>query len=73
MNVFGKLLRILHRDFTLENETNHGNSFVRQRYSDGVDAYEVEIYEDTPRTIIAPTKTQYYASGGKQEFPNGRR
>jgi hypothetical protein len=70
MNMFGKLLRILQRDFTLENETDHGNGFVQQRYSDGLDTYEVEVYEGVERTIIAPTKTQYYAYGEKQEFPN---
>lgn len=71
MNIFGKLLRILQRDFTLEQEIDHNNGFVQRRYSDGLDTYEVEIYEGVERTIITPTKAQYYACGEKQEFPNG--
>ena len=68
MSMFSKLLNILRRDFTMTQEINHHNGFVQQRYSDGLDVYHVEVYEGVERTIIAPTRTQYYATGGKQEF-----
>lgn len=68
MAIFTGLLRTFKREFRLENRTDHGNGFIQEVYTDGLDTYQVEIWEGQPRTIIAPDRTQYYAYGEYQRF-----
>jgi hypothetical protein len=69
MSFFTNLLRNLKREGQLEESKTWGD-YTRETYLDetGQGRYVVDNFEDQPRTIHAPNRTQYYANGEKQEF-----
>ena len=66
MGLFTGLLNHLKNHFEVE-EVDFENGYVRRTYSDGLDTYQVDVFEGKEHSIMTPEPVQVTRSG-KQEF-----